>query len=154
MFNSYLPLQNSNFLFPNSTKVKVEGIGSIKLSDEIFLHNVLHIPNFIFNLLSLLTLINENCFRFILDTNNCILQDLKTLRKIHTARHNQGLLLFEFPKSALNFVCNKICNSVTYDTWNQRLVHVLASVYRLIANKTHLSVIDSNFHYSTCNLAK
>nr|KYP45285.1 hypothetical protein KK1_033160 [Cajanus cajan] len=73
MYNSYSPIHNSNVLLPNSTKVKVEGIGSIRLNDDIFLHNVLHIPNFRFNLLSLLTLINENCFRFVLDTNSCIL---------------------------------------------------------------------------------
>nr|KYP41263.1 hypothetical protein KK1_037355 [Cajanus cajan] len=102
MYNSYSPLHNSNVLLPNSTKVKVEGIGSIRLNDDIFLHNVLHIPTFRFNLLSLLTLINENCFRFVLDTNSCILQDLKTLRKIGIVKQRHGLLLFDFPKSGLN----------------------------------------------------
>nr|KYP48432.1 Retrovirus-related Pol polyprotein from transposon TNT 1-94 [Cajanus cajan] len=154
MYNSYSPIQNSNVLLPNSTKVKVEGIGGIKLNDDIFLHSVLHIPNFRFNLLSLLTIINENCFKFVLNTNSCILQGLKTLRKIGIAKQHQRLLLFDFPKSDLNSVCNKICNSVTYDTWHQRLGHVPTFVYRLIANKTHLSAIDSSFHCSTCNLEK
>jgi len=57
--------QNSNVLLPNSTKVKVEEIGSIKITDDIFLHNVFYIPIFYFNILSLLTLINDNMFWFI-----------------------------------------------------------------------------------------
>ena len=61
-FNSFKCLHDSHVLLPNSTKVKVEGIGSIKLNDDIFLHNVLFIPTFRFNLLSLGSLINDNSF--------------------------------------------------------------------------------------------
>jgi len=61
-FNSYKCLHDSHVLLPNSTKVKVEGVGSIQLNNDIFLHNVLFIPTFRFNLLSLLSLINDNSF--------------------------------------------------------------------------------------------
>ena len=61
-FNSFKCLHDSHVLLPNSTKVKVEGIGSIKLNDDIFLHNVFFISSFRFNLLSLVSLINDNSF--------------------------------------------------------------------------------------------
>lgn len=61
-FNSYTAIFNSHVLLPNSTKVKVEGISSIKINEEIFLHNVMFIPTFRFNLLSFVTLINTNPF--------------------------------------------------------------------------------------------
>ena len=57
LYDSYMTMYNSYVLLPNSFKVKVEGIVSIKLTQDIFLHNVLYIPSFRFNLLSFLTLI-------------------------------------------------------------------------------------------------
>jgi len=78
LYDSYVPMNNSHVLLPNSFKVKVEGIGNIKLTQDIFLHNVLYIPSFRFNLLSLLTLIQQNQFRFIMQPNFFILQDLKS----------------------------------------------------------------------------
>ena len=84
-FNSFKSLHDSHVLLPNSTKVKVEGIGSIKLNDDIFLHNVLFIPTFRFNLLSLVSLIHDNSFQFTMQPNSFILQDLKTLRRIGIA---------------------------------------------------------------------
>ena len=62
LFNSYTTIFNSHVLLLNSTKVQVEGIGSIKINEDIFLHNILFIPTFKFNLLSLVTLINANLF--------------------------------------------------------------------------------------------
>nr|KYP31170.1 hypothetical protein KK1_048775 [Cajanus cajan] len=121
LYNSYTSIHNSHVLLPNSTKVNVEGIGSIKINDDIFLHNVLYIPTFRFNLLSLLTLINNNPFRFTMESNSFLLQDLKTLRTIGTTKQQQGLLVFEFPAHILNSDCISSCNSVTYETWHKRL---------------------------------
>nr|KYP41111.1 Retrovirus-related Pol polyprotein from transposon TNT 1-94 [Cajanus cajan] len=154
LYNSYTPIHNSDVSLPNSTKVNVEGIGSIKINDDIFLHNVLYIPMFRFNLLSLLTLINNNPFRFTMESNSFLLQDLKTLRTIGTTKQQQGLLVFEFPKRNFNSDCISNCNSVTYETWHKRLGHIPISVYKLIANKIKLSSIDSTYHCSTCNIAK
>nr|KYP60497.1 Retrovirus-related Pol polyprotein from transposon TNT 1-94 [Cajanus cajan] len=154
LFHSYTAIHDSHVLLPNSTKVKVEGIGSIKINDDIFLHNVLYIPTFRFKLLSLLTLINENSFRFTMEPNSFTLQDLKTLRKIGTAKQQQRLLVFEFPTCTFPSNCINSCNVVTYDTWHKRLGHVPKSVYRLITNKTDLSSIDSSYHCSICNIAK
>jgi len=69
LYDSYVTMNNSHVLLPNSFKVKVEGIGSIKLTQDIFLHNVLYIPSSRFNLLSLLTLIQQNQFCFIMQPN-------------------------------------------------------------------------------------
>ena len=83
LYDSYVPMNNSHVLLPNSFKVKVEGIGRIKLTQDIFPHNVLYIPSFRFNLLSLLTLIQHNQFRFIMQPNFFILQDLKSQNDWH-----------------------------------------------------------------------
>ena len=116
LFNSYTTMFNSHVLLSNSTKVKVEGIGNIKINEDIFLHNVLFIPPFRFNLLSLVTLINTNPFQFTMETDSFILQDLETLRRIGTAKQKQGLLVFEFPKHILCSKYMNICNNVSYET--------------------------------------
>ena len=36
LFNSYTVIFNSHVLLPNATKVKVEGIGSIQINEDIF----------------------------------------------------------------------------------------------------------------------
>ena len=101
LYDSYVPMNNSHVLLPNSFKVKVEGIGSIKLTQDIFLHNVLYIPSFRFNLLSLLTLIQQNQFYFIMQPNFIILQDLKSQKTIGTAKSRHDLLVFDFYKHSL-----------------------------------------------------
>ena len=154
LFNSFTTILNSHVLLPNSTKVKVEGIDSIKINEDIFLHNVLFIPTFRFNLLSLVTFINANLFQFTMELDSFILQDLKTLRRIGIAKQKQGLMVFEFPK---HIFCSKyvnICNNVSYETWHKRLGHILILVYKIIANKMDLTSVDSNYHCSTCHIAK
>nr|KYP48678.1 Retrovirus-related Pol polyprotein from transposon TNT 1-94 [Cajanus cajan] len=154
MYHSYTSLSDYYVMLPNSTKVKIEGIRSIQLNDDIHLHNVLFIPSFRFNLLSLLKLLNENQFQFTMQSNNFVLQDLTTMRRIGIAKQDQGLLFFYFPESKFTFNNIDSCNLVSYDTWHKRLGHVPINVYNLIANKTILSSVDSHFHCSTCQLAK
>jgi len=54
-------------------RVKIESIGSIQLRKDIFLHNVLYITTFRFNLLSLTDLISSNLFRFVIEPNLFVL---------------------------------------------------------------------------------
>nr|KYP37322.1 Retrovirus-related Pol polyprotein from transposon TNT 1-94 [Cajanus cajan] len=154
MYHSYTSLSDSYVMLPNSTKVKIVGIGSIHLNHDIHLHNVLFIPSFRFNLLSLLKLINENQFQFTMQSNSFVLQDLTTMRRIGTAKQDQGLLFFDFPMSNFSLNTTDYCNLVSYDIWHKRLGHIPINVYNLIASKTVLSSADPHFHCSTCQLSK
>ena len=86
--------------------------------------------------------------------NSFVLQDLKTLRRIGTARQHQGLLLFYFPKSSFHYTSIQSCNVVTYETWHHKLSHIPIHVYKLICNKVPISYIDSKFYYEVCHIAK
>jgi len=138
-------------LLPNFMRVKIEGIGSIRLSKNIFLHNVLYIPTFRFNLLSLTTLISSNLFRFVMELNLFVLQDLHTQRKIGIDKLLQGILVLDFV-SPTNIISS--CNFVSYDVWHKCLGHIAASVYKIVSKKTHLANIDPSFHCDTCHLSK
>jgi len=52
-----------------------------------------------------------------MELDNFLLQGLKTLRTIGTAKPQQGLLIFEFSKYNFCSTCINTSNSVTYETW-------------------------------------
>ena len=69
------PMQVS---LPDGSKISVQYSGTVVLSPTLILHNVLYIPKFQFNLLSVPKLATTSNIIFKFYPNNCILQDLKT----------------------------------------------------------------------------
>lgn len=56
LFSQYTPLINCFVTLPNGTKITVSGMGSVFLSCKLVLSNVLYIPSFHVNLISLSSL--------------------------------------------------------------------------------------------------
>ena len=52
LFTDYKPLDHTYVTLPNGYTVTIKGIGCIRLTDSIILFDVLYIPDFKFNLLS------------------------------------------------------------------------------------------------------
>ena len=63
---------------PDGSQVSVQYSGTVVLSPTLELHNVLYIPKFQFNLLSVPKLAATSNIIFKFYPNNCLLQDLKT----------------------------------------------------------------------------
>ncbi|KAL0448952.1 UNVERIFIED_CONTAM: hypothetical protein Slati_1451600 [Sesamum latifolium] len=63
---------------PDGSKQPVAHIGTVKLSDQIILEHVLHIPTFSINLLSVSQLCQTMPISFVFMSSSCILQDLWT----------------------------------------------------------------------------
>ena len=53
LFVTSKPLLNSSITLPNGHSVPIARVGSVRLTDTILLDNVLFVPNFQFNLLSI-----------------------------------------------------------------------------------------------------
>jgi len=64
-----IPMSGSHIILPNFVKNPIKGIGNIRLTKDIFLHNVMYNPTFRFNLLSLVILLKADHFWFILEPN-------------------------------------------------------------------------------------
>ena len=154
LYDFYVAMNNSYVLIPNSFKVKVEGICNIKLTQDIFLHNVLYIPSFRFNMLSLLTLIQHNQFQFIMQPNFSFYRISNHKKTISTAKSRHGLLVFDFYKHSLPSDNFNSCNYVTNDVWHMRLGHLSVPVYNLLTANTSLTAVDKNHHCSICPLSK
>ncbi|GKE16541.1 hypothetical protein Tco_1424118, partial [Tanacetum coccineum] len=60
---------------PNSTKVVVTHVGSLRLTDQIVIHNVLVVPGYEVSLLSVHKLSEDNKYRVVLNESVCVIQD-------------------------------------------------------------------------------
>uniref|UniRef100_A0A803NIV0 Retrotransposon gag domain-containing protein n=1 Tax=Cannabis sativa TaxID=3483 RepID=A0A803NIV0_CANSA len=70
-------VSNFSFTLPDGTKNKISCTGTIKVSPEIVLVNVLYVPNFKYSLLSVTTLMSSADCSFVFHDNSCIIQDTK-----------------------------------------------------------------------------
>ncbi|CAN1767205.1 Retrovirus-related Pol polyprotein from transposon RE2 [Linum perenne] len=125
------PVVNSFVILPNSHKADVTHIGSVHLSNGIKLLDVLLIPSFSFNLLSVSCLLKTNqvCLQFTADA--CLFQDHSRSRMIGIARLRDGL--YRLPHTSDNHAVSSLvsCNSVvSVDLWHMRLGHASLSVIR------------------------
>ena len=79
---------------PNGTRTYVKNVGSVVLDKNLHLLNVLHVPDFHHNLLSVSKLTaSNNCFvTFYLDF--CLIQDLCNGKLKGIGKHRQGLYFF------------------------------------------------------------
>lgn len=58
---------------PNGKRVNVKHIGSVKINDLITIHNVLHVPEFHFNLLSVKKLATQFFAHLTFTSSHCVL---------------------------------------------------------------------------------
>ena len=106
---------------PTGHTVKISGVGSIRINAHIVLQNVLFIPEFRLNLLSISSLTSDLGFRVIFDPCSCEIQDLTKELTIGKGRRVANLYVLdvedsEVPEVSVNAV-------VDVSMWHQRLGH-------------------------------
>ncbi|KAF5482366.1 hypothetical protein F2P56_002942, partial [Juglans regia] len=141
IFTSYRPVHNTVVKLPNGTSVHVSHIGSIFLSPNLILHDVLYVPSFTFNLISVSKLTSLFCYLIFLH-NECFIQDLIHWRTIGRGQAKEGLYLLQLPPvhgfvsqnvsshdasfstkpHTVSFVSNA-CNNASVSIWHQRMGH-------------------------------
>lgn len=152
-FVSYSKLPNSDHCItvPDGRKAFVTYIGQVELSPEITLHNVLYVPNFCFNLISVHRLVQDLGCSVVFNTNGCVLQGPSMRRPLVLGDLSQGLYYTSFqpPSSAASpqTTHERCVNSCKTDNktldaaklWHLRLGH---------APFRHLKHIDSSLYIS------
>jgi len=98
-FNSTKPLsQPVHVMLPDGTVKLVTHRGYIPLSQNITLQNVLHVPEFKYNLLSVSKLLSDNNLCAIFYPEKCFFQDLSTELIVAAGKREGGLyFLINFP---------------------------------------------------------
>ncbi|KAG6718014.1 hypothetical protein I3842_04G129500 [Carya illinoinensis] len=129
LFQSFKPVHNSFVKLPNGFSAPVTHVGSVRLLPQLVLHNVLCIPPFHFNLLSVsqLTKSSPCCINFFHDS--CIIQDLIHWEMIGKGKAKEGLYLLQLPDLPVKCSKDLSSNSVLalhsshllFDVWHKRL---------------------------------
>lgn len=151
---------STSVTLPTGLGVQIAGIGSIRLSDSLTLKNVLYLPDFRLNLLSVSQLTKDLGFRVIFDPATCMIHD--PTRGLMIGKGEQICNLYVL--DTVNMVVSSLlqqpfasCSSVVVDValWHKRLGHPSMSKTDSIIDVLGFKQLNKEpFHCSICPLAK
>ncbi|VFQ93811.1 unnamed protein product [Cuscuta campestris] len=91
-FSPYEPISESCFItIPNGQRAKVLHKGSVILHNGIELLNVLHVPDFHYNLLSVQKLVDQLSCSFVFYPTHCLIQDSMKKSSLLVGKQSGGL---------------------------------------------------------------
>ena len=141
---------------PNNTRVLVHAVGTVTLSDSLTLRDVLYIPDFHVNLISIPALLKHSSILAKFTADSCYLQDSNSLREIGKGELDAGLYVLRqgFPASSIADL-NKVyaTHHVSLDTWHARLGHLSDKILNKLRSVLQFSG-SSMSDCTVCPLAK
>ena len=143
---------------PNDHHVRATHSSIVFLSASITLSDVLYIPSFTFNLISISKLVSSTHCKLIFSSTSCILQDMSTQVRIGTVEVRNGLYQLTPDHIATCAIHSTIvhpkCNITPIDLWHFSIGHssferlqLMQSCYPFLRN-------NKNFVCNTCHYAK
>ena len=94
-FTSYSEIESIIVNLPNGSSMEACYRGQVKLSKDLSIDNVLYLPKFAVNLISVSKLCREQNCKLEFEADICIIQAKNTLRKIGLAKERHGLYYLE-----------------------------------------------------------
>ncbi|GJX79206.1 ribonuclease H-like domain-containing protein [Tanacetum coccineum] len=130
---------------PNGTKALVTHVGSLKLTKKIVIHDVLAVPGYQVNLLSVHRLSKDNKFRVIFYKDTCVVQDFVLKTQVGTGNESNGLYqtwssLLDIIKHKLNFETSSkedLCKAPSFVLSGKSLYEM---IFKTEPNLSHLKV--------------
>ena len=89
------PLQNSSVMLPNHTSIHVSLYGDVKISSKILLEDVLFMPQFRLNLISVSALTNDTRVTLTFMPDSFVLQDITNKKTIGRGERLDGLYVLD-----------------------------------------------------------
>src|ERR1051325_10690701 len=160
LFSSYFPCSGSEKVrIADGSYSSIAGKGSIKISEQITLQSVLHVPKFACNLLFVHKLSKDTNCSIIFRSSTCVFQDQNSGKMIGIAREMNGLYYFdETPLgNAMVFGLNSASLPPVSDQvmlWHKRLGHPSFPYLKYLFPKFAKEINSSQFHCEACHLAK
>ncbi|KAL2232808.1 UNVERIFIED_CONTAM: Retrovirus-related Pol polyprotein from transposon RE1 [Sesamum indicum] len=163
LFHSYSkPSQTYTIILPDGTKKDASYVGEVHLNAEVVLQDVLYIPSFSVNLLSVTQLCRNNSYHFRFTKTSCILQDQVTRRNLVVGSISRNLYVVKqeyFSSSIQRSATHYLNASSSYSTssnvsfWHRRLGHVPLTVLNKIP-ELYLNEVSLSLSCDTCHKAK
>ncbi|KAL0403961.1 UNVERIFIED_CONTAM: Retrovirus-related Pol polyprotein from transposon RE2 [Sesamum radiatum] len=141
---------------PDGNTQPVAHIGDVTLHKNLTLTDVLYVPTFKFNLLSVSKLCSTSLVEVVFHSSSyCVLQDLETKRPIAIGRLHKNLYILtksSFDPTILEsdtFTQSAVCmnsSSCNNDLWHKRLGHPSSNVLK------HISDLSISNEFSVCEI--
>ncbi|GJU90917.1 putative RNA-directed DNA polymerase [Tanacetum coccineum] len=144
--------QNMIVGHPNGTKVVVTHVGSLRLNDQIVIHDVLVVPGYEVSLLSVHKLSKDNKYRVIFDDNVCVIQDSIQKTQVGTGNESNGLYFLNIGKKFVNNNIEICCLSKCI--WHTRLGHCSDQVMNVLKHKLDFEKDKTDNVCEVCHKAK
>ncbi|KAI9154455.1 hypothetical protein LWI28_026548 [Acer negundo] len=147
-------------LLPSGEKANIVSKGSLFLNSVYYLHDVLCVPTFKVDLMSVRRLTRALNCSITFFPYWCVLQDLATRRMIGLGKQNDGLyymVALTTEKTKITSPVNRPACNLTLsstDLWHKRLCHASPPRLSFIAKNFKIFSIQSNNARHICPLAK
>lgn len=162
-------MKNTYITRPNHTRILVHLVGNFKVTPDLMLEDVLFVPQFKFNLLSISALTKNSFISIRFFTDYCDVQDQCSLKMIGRGRRVGRLYILDSKMSVgyttdcnnLKYGCNfdfdsVVVNNVESCTWHNRLGHLSFKRLDYLRDQLHLKNDKRNYNVPCfiCPLAK
>lgn len=104
---------------PNGHTTKVTTYGSVIINADITLHNLLYVPSFAYNLISVSQLLKGTTISLTLTATQCIFQDKSKMIALGTLCDG----LYMLPTSPKHTICSTSTQDTLSTLWHSRLGH-------------------------------
>ncbi|EPS62921.1 hypothetical protein M569_11867 [Genlisea aurea] len=142
---------DQNDSLPNNSRLGVSGTGNFHMKSGLMLSDVLRVPGFTFNLLSVYRLAEKYNIRGIFDSDGWCFQDRRSNKILAAGDVLNGLYRLRDQESRQDY-SNFAKSDVDLRTWHLRFGHASFRVLRNISFLNNFSSSDDFCH--TCRLSK
>lgn len=135
---------------------KLKKIGNLRLTNNVLLKDVLVVPEYCVNLMSVHKLAKDNKLIVSFDENKCYVQDLKAMINLGTGSVRGGLYLFDEQETGKPIEkCNNatVCY-VSINTWHNRLGHPSNQVLNVLKESLNINGELNTNPCKVCHKAK
>ncbi|KZV36180.1 hypothetical protein F511_26362, partial [Dorcoceras hygrometricum] len=136
---------NSKITLPNTFTIQVTIVGSVILTNDLILHDVLYVPVFKFNLLSVSSLTNILAYSVSFTADSCQIQDIKRTRMIGTGKRLGNLYVLE---KSTSYICNVSVSKP--ELWHLRMGHPSPSRLSRLKDVVHFD--SDNIEINPCHV--
>nr|GEW18890.1 ribonuclease H-like domain-containing protein [Tanacetum cinerariifolium] len=142
---------------PNGTMANIIAIGSMRFTENVVLFDVLIIPEYTVNLLSVNKMIKDSKYFVGFDESKCYIQDLKLGKIVGTGSESVGLCMFYYDHNGKTFAGMSNSGIVSYvfkELWHCRLGHPTDQVLSVLSGKIGYKNGDHTSACDICHKAK
>ncbi|CAM8965547.1 unnamed protein product [Rhodiola kirilowii] len=157
LFDTYQLVKECKISLPDGSSFIVLKAGKCALTPDLILHNVLLVPSFRFNLLSVGKLSRTNKCTVTFTETNCLVQDLAKTTILEIGKLKGGLYLLQAaPSLTPGLVASAVGKDASPNIWHLRMGHMPFAKLRTFLQKyvPDISTKEICKHCPPCHFAK